>query len=176
MQNTANQLWLNLMLVADDLSRLGITHKQFLAESQLSPSFHEVKSGEVFDGRRLLCFEQTTRTQFAHRPSDQVQSLVDQVKRRIWVTVNGAPPYRRYYAYLAPTAEQGAVLPQLLSIYAITFYLGSITRYRPQLFDTFLADAFGPRIEEFVSAQPMQFIYLVASEFAEQEITKPALI
>lgn len=176
MQNAANELWLNLILIADDLSRLGITHKQFLAESRLSPAFHEVKFSEVIDQRRLLCFEQTTRTSFADRPSDQVQSLVDQFKRDIWVTVNGAQPYRRYYAYLAPVAERNAVVHQLLSIYAITYYLGSITRYRPQLFDTFLADAFGPRIEEFVSVQPMQFIYLIASEFAEQEITKPALI
>jgi len=176
MQNTSNQLWINIMLVADDLTRLGITHKQFLEESQLSSSFHEVKSTDVFDGRRLLCFEQTAKTTFADRPSDQVQSLVDRLKRRIWVTVNGAQPYRRYYAYLAPASEQNAVLPQLLSIYATTYYLGSITRYRPQLFDLFLADAYGPRIEEFVSAQPMQFIYLVASEFAQQEITKPALI
>lgn len=177
MQNTAtNQLWLSFMLVADDLSRLSITHKLFLAESQLAPLFHQVKSAEVFDGRRLLCFEQSVKAHFAHRASDQVQSLVDQLKRHMWVSVNGSPPYRRYYAYLAPAAEQGEVLPQLLSIYAITYYLGSVTRYRPQLFDTLLADAFGPRIEEFVSAQPMQFIYLVASEFAEQEITKPALI
>lgn len=101
---------------------------------------------------------------------------MDQLKRRIWVTVNSSQPYRRYYAYMAPVSEHGAVLPQLLSIYAITYYLGSITRYRPQLFDTLLAGRFGPRIEEFVSAQPMQFIYLTASEFAEQEITRPALI
>jgi len=176
MQNGANQLWLNLVLVADDLTRLSITRKGFLAESQLSPEFHEVKFSEVYDGRRLLCFEQTTKRQFAHRPSDEVQSLVDLFKRRIWVSVNSSQPYRRYYAYLAPAAEQIAVLPQLLSIYAITYYLGSITRYRPQLFDSFLADAYGPRIEEFVSAQPLQFVYLIASEFAEQEITKPALI
>ena len=176
MQSGANQLWLNLVLVADDLSRLGLTHKRFLAESQLSTSFHEVKFSEVFEGRRLLCFEQTTKTQFAHRPSDEVQPLVDQFKRRTWVSVNSSQPYRRYYAYLAPASEHSAVLPQLLSIYAITYYLGSITRYRPQLFDSFLADAYGPRIEEFVSAQPLQFVYLVASEFAEQEITKPALI
>lgn len=79
MQNTANELWLNLVLVADDLSRLAITHKRFLEESQLSPSFHEVKFADALDGRRLLCFEQTTKTQFAHRPSDEVQSLVNQL-------------------------------------------------------------------------------------------------
>ena len=171
-----NELWINLFLAAGDLSRLGVTHKRFLDESRLAPSLHEVKSAEVSEGRKLLCFEQTVKTHFAHRPSDQVQALVDQFKQHLWVTVNSSQPYRRYYAYLAPAAEQPEVLPQLLSIYAIAYYLGSITRYKPQLFDTLLAETFGPRIEEFVSAQPMQFIYLVASEFAKQEITKPALI
>ncbi len=176
MQNSANELWLDLMVIADDLTRLGITRKQLLEESRLSATFHEVQCSEIQDGRKLLRFEQTSRTHFAHRPSDEIQSLVDGFKRNIWVTVNGAQPYRRYYVYLAPTSEHGAVLHQLLSIYAVTFYLGSITRYRPQLFDTFLAEASGPRIEEFVSVQPLQFIYLMASEFAMQEVTKPALI
>jgi len=177
MQDPSNQLWLNVLVIEDDLSRLAITHKQFLEESQLFPSFHEVKCSESVDGhRRLLCFEQSVKSRFGARPSDQVQSLVDPFKRRIWVTINGAQPYRRYYAYLAPSTEQNALLPQLLSIYAIAYYLGSITRYRPQLFDTLLADSFGPRIEEFVSVQPLQFVYMVASEFAEQEITRPALI
>lgn len=175
-QNSANELWLDLMVIADDLTRLGVTRKQFLEESRLLATFHEVQCLETLGQHKLLCFEQTSRTRFAHRPSDEIQSLVDGFKENIWVTVNGAQPYRRYYVYLAPPPEHSAVLHQLLSIYAVTFYLGSITRYRPQLFDTFLADAFGPRIEEFVSVQPLQFIYLMASEFAMQEVTKPALI
>lgn len=85
-------------------------------------------------------------------------------------------PYRRYYVYLAPQNEAAQVLPQILAIYAITYYLGSITRYRPQHFQTLLAGSYGPRIEEFITVQPLQFVYLVASEFAEKEITKPALV
>jgi hypothetical protein len=63
-----------------------------------------------------------------------------------------------------------------MSIYAITFYLGSITRYRPHHFDTIVQGSLGHVIEEFVSGQPLQFIYLIASEFAEQEVTKPSIV
>jgi hypothetical protein len=163
-------------MVQDDLNRLAVTHRQFLAESRLTPMFHEVKCSQAFEGRSLICFEQTSKAKFSHRPSDMVQGVVDHLKQNIWVTVNSSQPYRRYYVYLAPVAEQSEVLPQLLSIYAVTYYLGSITRYRPQLFDSLLNGPFGPLIEEFIGAQPMQFIYSMASEFAQQDITKPALI
>jgi hypothetical protein len=63
-----------------------------------------------------------------------------------------------------------------LSIYAITFHLGSITRYRPHHFDRIIDGHYGPRIEEFISGQPLQFIYLMASEFAEQDVTKPSIV
>jgi hypothetical protein len=174
-QETKN-LWINIFMVQDDLNRLAVTHRQFLAESRLTPMFHEVKCSQAFEGRSLICFEQTSKAKFSHRPSDMVQGVVDHLKQNIWVTVNSSQPYRRYYVYLAPVAEQSEVLPQLLSIYAVTYYLGSITRYRPQLFDSLLNGPFGPLIEEFIGAQPMQFIYSMASEFAQQDITKPALI
>ena len=43
------------------------------------------------------------------------------------------------------------MLPQILSIYAITFYLSSIVRYRPHHFDLILDGAFGPFIEAFLN-------------------------
>jgi hypothetical protein len=174
--SSPKRLWVNIFFAADDLTRLGITHKRLLAEAQLDQSFHEVKCIETSDGRHLLCFEQNHKTAFTQRPADKLQSVIDLVKRHLWVSVNGAQPYRRYYVYAAPNTEHSQVLPQLLSVFSIAYYLGSITRYRPQHFDKILASTFGPRIEEFITVQPLQFVYLVASEFARQEITKPALI
>src|ERR671924_350294 len=72
--------------------------------------------------------------------------------------------------YVAGTERgiEAALVPQLLSIYAITFYLGSITRYRPHHFDRMISGPYGPRIQDFVTGQPLQFLYLMASEFAKQ--------
>jgi hypothetical protein len=169
-------LWLNIYLFEDDMTRLGVTHKRLLQESGLVTDFHQVNCSAKIGSRELICFQQTNTTRYTHRPSDEVLNLVTATRHRLWVTVASVRPYRRYYLYLAPAAESAAVLPQLLSIYAITFYLGSITRYRPHHFDRIIDGPFGPRIEEFISGQPLQFIYLMASEFAQQEITKPSIV
>ena len=172
----SNTIWLNLIVAAEDLTRLGLSHSRFLADSGLGTDFQEVRSNEFRGQSKLLCFEQTAKQHYAHRAADEVQSLVSSLKSSVWVSINGDQPYRRYYAYVSPATERLQVLPQMLSIFAITYYLGSITRYRPQHFDKILSSVFGPRIEEFIMAQPLQFIYMVASEFAQQEVTKPALI
>jgi len=60
--------------------------------------------------------------------------------------------------------------------YAITYYLGSITRYRPHHFDSILEGSFGPLVEAFLNDQPAQFRYLTASKFARREVTRAALV
>src|SRR5713226_10260933 len=47
------------------------------------------------------------------------------------------------------------------------FISGSITRYRPHQYDAIASGQFGPWIQEFVNGQPLQFVYLLASEFAQ---------
>jgi hypothetical protein len=110
------------------------------------------------------------------RKSSRVLGLVATLRHKLWRTVLATPPYRKYYLYAAPPEEHLQVLPQILSIYAITYYLGSITRYRPHHFDAILSSSFGPFIEAFLNDQPSQFIYLMASEFAEKEVTKAAIV
>jgi hypothetical protein len=170
------QIWLRLYLFGDDLRRINITHQEFLSRTRLNGLFREVQSDEAVSGRGLLCFEQLSPTAYNHRPSDEVPEVVASVRHLLWRTVLSTPPYRKYYLYAAPAHEQAQVLPQVLSIYAITFYLGSIVRYRPHHFDRILADAYGPFIEAFLNDQPSQFLYLMASEFAEKEVTKAAIV
>jgi hypothetical protein len=169
-------LWLRIYFFADDLSRLAVTHNKLLNETGLSAHFHQVRIARKVAGRKLVCFEQSATVTYQHRPSDEVHQLISTIRPFLWATVASVSPYRTYYVYLAPNVEHAARLPQLLSIYAVTFYLGSITRYRPHHFDLIVADVFGPRIEEFISGQPLQFIYLMASEFARQEITRPSIV
>jgi hypothetical protein len=170
------QIWLRLYLFADDLKRINLGHQEFLQRSQMDADFHEVATAEVIGHRSLMCLEQLNPITYGHRPSDAVPELVTGVRHRLWRTVLNAPPYRRYYCYPAPAAEHARVLPQILSIYAITFYLGSIVRYRPHHFDSILRSSYGPFIEAFLNDQPWQFAYLMASEFAEKEVTKAGIV
>lgn len=178
MYDNANQtMWLNLFVVADDLSRLGVTQARLLNESRLAGHFSAVACAQQVGGRPLLCFQQVaTHNCPGGYPADHFQSVVSAVRHLLWVTVATVTPYRRYYVYLAPTAEHPFVLPQLLSIYALVYYFGSITRYRPHQYDAIASGPFGPWVQEFINGQPLQFLYLMASQFAEQDVTRPSIL
>ena len=171
-----HEVWIRVYLYADDLSRLGVTQNALLTQSGLNDDFHKVKCSEAIDGRLLICLEHRNATIYGRHGVDFVNQLVAGVKNRLWATVGSSPPYRRYYLYLCPPAERPSLLPQLASIYALTFYLGSVTRYRPNAFQTLIDGVLGPRMQEFISGQPAQFVYLMASEFARRDITKPSIV
>jgi len=168
-------MWINFYFSPGDLKRFGITHKQLLDESGLLSTFAAVKPNST-SRLKMVCLQQRAPISYGHRPADEVLKLASSIRDNLWATVASIPPYRRYYVYLSPVDEKPALLPQLLSIYAVTFYLGSITRYRPHHFDKIIDGPFGPRIKEFIGGQALQFIYLMASEFAQQEVTKPSIV
>lgn len=178
LNKTTREIWLNLYFVADDLSRIGVTVQNFLADSQLQHSFAQVAcSDNDSDGRALICFQQVApvvcpNTKYAN----SLQQLFDSLRPFLWVTVATIPPYRRHYAYLRPANEVAHTLPQLLSVYALSYYLGSITRYRPHHLPIITDSAYGPRVQDFITGQPQQFLYLLASEFARREIAKPSIL
>lgn len=178
LDKVSRELWLNIYLVADDLSRIGVSIKRFLAESNIGPAFAQVACGETDSAsRKLISFQQVVpivcpNTKYAN----SLQLLFDSLRTHLWATVSTVPPYRRHYVYMRPGAESVQTLHQLLSIYMLSYYLGSITRYRPHHFPAISDGAFGPRLQDFVSGQPQQFLYLLASEFARREIAKPSIL
>lgn len=174
--SVAKTIWLRIYLFADDLRRIDITHKDALTETRVGNLMHDVVCNDAVDDRPLVCFEQTAPVTYTGRPSDDIPKVVSQFRHLLWRTVLITPPYRKYYLYASPPSEHGQALPQIISIYAITYYLGSIVRYRPHHFDRILQGKFGPFIEAFLNDQPKQFIYLLASEFAEKEVTKAAIV
>lgn len=174
--SAAKQVWLRLYLFADDLRRIDISHSNVLMNTRVGTVLQDVACNDTIDDRSLVCFEQTAPTNYTGRPSDEIPQVVAGLSHLLWRTVLITPPYRKYYLYAAPVAEHPQILPQILSIYAITFYLGSIVRYRPHHFDKILKGKYGPFIEAFLNDQPKQFIYLMASEFAEKEVTKAAIV
>lgn len=167
--------WLRIEVFADDLSRLYVGHQRFLRETGLEGDWVQVEDAKEADGRRVLCFEQTSTVSYSGRPADKIMDLVESLKPRLWAAVRSETPYRRYYVHLKPPAAP-PMLPQPLSIYAVIYYLGSVTRYHPHLFDSLAGGRYGAFIESFITDQPLQFIYLLTSEFAEQEVTKAAIV
>jgi hypothetical protein len=171
MEDTASkQLWARVQVKSGDLSRFSITHTRALTDSGLGAHCREVRAAAG-----SVCFESTIPVPFTHRASDEVMTLVDHLAPALWMTVLDNPPYRKHYLYLCPSAENTSKVSQLCSIYAIAYYLGSITRYRPHHFQAILENEYGPFVEAFLNDQPTQFLYLIASEFARREVTRAAL-
>ena len=79
-------------------------------------------------------------------------------------------------AYCCPPQERGARLPQLLSVYLLMFFLGSVTRYSPRYFEDLLDSKYGPLFATFISESSLQFLYLMASEILAREVSKPVII
>lgn len=70
----------------------------------------------------------------------------------------------RYYLY-----SDTPKMPQLASLYAVIFYLGSITRYRPHDFARITAD-YSWLVSEIIDTQPAQWVYVLASHMAGTEV------
>ena len=175
---SAKELWLRLYLPRGDLRRYDIRHKQLLEESAIADLFREVDIQPTGRDWGLICFEQLTATPYSGRPTDVVQGVVDDTRGYLWRIVSSRPTdgYRRYYLSLTPANEQPHRIPQIASLWALFFYFGSVVRYRPQMFDAMSEGRFGAVVTEFVSAQPGQFLYLLASEMCRREVARPAIV
>jgi hypothetical protein len=173
--SAAKQIWVNLNFYEDDITRLDVSHTALLANARLDPLFSEVKGVEK-NGRRLVVFQQNNPVDYSHRPSDKLQELVDAIAPHIWSNVLSIPPYRKYYVYMAPNAEHPFVLPQVLSVYALFYYFSSATRYKPERFARVIRGRHGAQIEEVITNLPNQLVFLMASLFAKQEVTRAAIV
>jgi len=172
---TEKNTWIRFYIYSDDLERIDIRQKNVLVFSRLNSTFKQVKSIEK-NSRRLLNFELETPLIYTQRPADKSRIIVDSFRHYLWAMITSMPPYRKYYLYLVDKKEHVHLLPQLLSIYALFYYLGSVTRYQPHLFTKILNGKYGAQIMDIINSQPNQFIYHMASEFAEQDVTQPAIV
>jgi hypothetical protein len=164
-------VWACLYVRFGDLARYGNTPANLLSEASLEGAFRQVHSLRA----EHYCFEQCQPARYRHEPVEVLRKLADDVRLYLWEIISAIPgsAYRRYYLYLAPSGT--ATLPQIGSLWATLFYLGSVVRYRPHTFDEIIAGPYGPFITEFISAQPEQMLYMLASEMCEREVAQPAI-
>jgi hypothetical protein len=174
--SASNEIWLSVRMHKDDLTRFGYSLTSAAASLNLGGggAFRGVVcNARDNDGRELIEFEMVNPLLYPNRPSEAILQLSQQMRRSLWRSVTSYPPYRKYYIYIPTTAQ--TVVSQLQSLYISAYYFGSITRYKPYSFSAILESDIGPFVQEFFTNQPSQFLYLVASEFAGQEVTKAAI-
>jgi YaaC-like Protein len=168
--------WLRAVLKREELRRSSISQQVLLRGSRLCNDWAFVRVDDAeFPEDKFLWIEAVAPRQYTHRASDELFEVAGELKKNLWSSVLLHPPYRRYYLYVAPQNEQSAVLPQLLSMFVVIFFLGSITRYRPHHFERLLETRYGPHLIGAVDEIPMQFIYLLASDMLSREVTKSSI-
>ena len=169
----SKEIWLRARAYADDFDRHGYPLTGLSKSLSDNLTWRNVNCGSNANGRRIIEAETTSTLNYNQRPSQSMSSLSSKSRSVLWRSVTAYPPYRKYYVY-RPAQEQIA-LNQLLTIYIATFYFGSITRYKPVQLDSILKSSIGPFVFEFFTNQPSQFLYLLASEFIEQEMARAAI-
>ncbi len=170
-----NTVWLLARASKEDFKRLGYIQSDFakcLSYNQVT--WRNVSHVDTnFDDKYF--FAQTVHQKiYIKKPSAVLNEPCQEASFRLWRIVTSYPPYRKYYIYFKRDGE--LLMHQLLSIYLATFYFGHITRYQPEEFHEMLEGLMGAFIHEFFANQPNQFLYLMASEFMEQEVSKAAIV
>ena len=77
------------------------------------------------------------------------------------------------YRWYLVNARPRDYVPYLAAAYAAMFYLGSITRYKPDVYHKIISGRHSWVIEEFLATQPMQFLHCLASELAGVDVVRP---
>jgi hypothetical protein len=130
--------------------------------------FTRVDSETKESKNHLAVFQTQERAYKGAAFEKEVRGLAEEV-RRVGVWTIATPNGYRYYV-----ASRGRprVVPQLLSIYAIMFFLGSVTRYRPHQYDK-IVEKHAWLIDDFLATQPAQYLHLIASLIAGTEVLYP---
>jgi hypothetical protein len=167
------RVWIRFSVYEDEIVWKGLSVEKFLQYGGLSTDFHQIvgkQSGE----RNAIYFDQAVGKGIS--PIPELGEILSSFKRNLWSVVTSDFPYRRYYVYVAPSYMEPQVVHQLLSMYLLAFYFGSLVRYYPRTWVELLESDYSPFLNEFYSTFLNQFVYLAASELGEQEIVRPALV
>lgn len=169
----SKSIWATLYVRADTMRSRKRPINETLTEGSLASDFRSV-TDFTLGGVNCRSFEQSQPVTYQARASDKVMEVVATVRSVLWQTVTIQQPHRQYYLYLSPPGEQR--YPQWLTIYAVLFWLGSLTRYQPVQLLEILEGPYGAFFREFLATQPTQLLYLFASEFLGQDVSRPSVV
>lgn len=153
--------WVHLTMLKRKLPR-GVD--QFFASPTFTTALEKVRS------------EDETRWAFQTTAAPYVGAALDTAIGRLAAALRELGTYViftdagcRYYFHLD---HKPAAPPQACVAYAIMFYLGSITRYKPYDYEK-LFEKHTWLISEFIDTQPTQFLHMIASHIANADVVAP---
>lgn len=169
---TEGKVFIRLILDKTDADVWG-TLKKMRTRQSFKSAFEEVQAPQdVRDQELWFETEAVAGTQKATTRAT-IDSAIRILCRRlktvgVWSILTGLG-YRFYLSTIRPVEK----LPPLASVYAVMFYFGSITRYKPYDFDRIVSRKFSWLVSEFLKTQPTQFLYGLAGHVAGVDVVRP---
>ena len=169
--SASRALWLRARIAQSSLSRHGFTQAQVTAGG-FGAGWQAVRLRTARPSSTIL-WEQTNAVTYTHRPSDSLEALAASARRVFYRSLTTSEPFRNYYVYVPPTGY--AKHDQLAARYILLFFLGSVTRYHPHNFESYLNGPYGPFLAEFLASEPSQMLFELACLFLKREIVTVGL-
>lgn len=166
------KLWLRAAMRAGSQKRLRISSND-ICKYGFANKWTQIQAPPKETSQDLIWWEQKTPLDYTGRPSDKLSDLIADARSLLYRSLTVAEPFRNYYVYVPP--KRFLRHHQMVARYALLFFLGSITRYHPADFDDYLRSEFGPFISEFLTSEPSQMLFEMASFFAGREIVSVGL-
>jgi hypothetical protein len=171
--NTSKErAWLRLKFDRGELHHILSSVAKLIKGAHLPGKWRQVSDK---NGGDVVLLEQRIGSKYQHRPIDIIQDLFQHLRPVLWYTVTSSKPHRKYYVFIESHSGKRR-LPQWAAIYILFYYLSDLTRYRPQLFDRFVANKYGPLIENTLDECPRQFLYVMASELLRRDVAPAGIV
>ena len=158
------RIWADLIVDPGRMNRYRVSGKSLKSTGDLGKLFREVRSPSDRERR----FEMRSPVTYGSRPTDELDEVVEKLRPMVWRWLSAVDPHRKYYVCLARRSR----MAQPLALYVLLFYLGSITRYRPHVFEAVLAEPLGAFVMEFIATAPDQLAYMLASHMVRREVIR----
>ena len=147
-----------------------ITLPKLRSSGSFQKLFKEVSvSPDHWPDRNLIWFESDMYPGKKETINSALRALANAMKPLGFSSILTSMGYR-HYLLSVPT---GQLLPPLAVIYAVMFYFGSITRYKPYDFDRIVEDKYSWLVSEFLKTQPNQFLHGLAGHIAGVDVVQP---
>jgi hypothetical protein len=167
--NNGSQVWLRVTFDRHDRD-VDLTLRSFRQRRDFQGALHQVTSPkDAGDASREIWFETDPEPGTRRGIETALRSLTERLFEIPCTAILTGNGYRYYFSDVRSTDW----LHPAAAIYAAMFYLGSVTRYKPDVFGKLLSGGYSWVVEEFLATAPMQFIYILASVVSGSEVVRP---
>jgi hypothetical protein len=159
-----NDLWVRLVFDKHDKDV-----QPYLSHVKRRPYFRRVLKQKLSGNDTEIVFETEPIVGQRRGIDPAVKRLSEKLRSLHLATILTTAGYRYYLS----TVTARYWLPPLAAGYAALFYLGSVTRYKPDVFDKILSGGYSWVVGELLATYPLQFVYGLASELAGVDVVRP---